>query len=45
MIDLFLTNNKNVFMDVKAVPSVSMDADLLWLKLGFGNPKAKEKWE
>ena len=27
MIDLFLTNNKTIFADVKAVPSLSMDAD------------------
>ena len=27
MIDLFLTNNKSLFNDVKAVPSVSLDAD------------------
>ena len=27
MIELFLTNNKALFHDVKAIPSVSMDAD------------------
>lgn len=27
MIDLMLTNNKNIFKDVKAIPSVSLDSD------------------
>ena len=27
MIDLFLTNNRKLFMNIKAIPSVSMDAD------------------
>ena len=45
MIDLFLTNNRNVFMDVKAVPSVSMDADhrLVMAKVRLRKPKSKRK--
>ena len=45
MIDLFLTNNRNVFMDVKAVPSVSMDADhrLVMAKVRLRKPKSRRK--
>ena len=41
MIDLFLTNNTRIFMDVKAVPSLSMDADhrLVLAKIRITKPK------
>ena len=41
MIDLALTNNKNLFRDVKSVPSVSLDSDhrLLLIKLKLNKPK------
>lgn len=41
MIDLFLTNNKTLFCDVKSVPSVSLDADhrLVLAKLRIIKPK------
>ena len=41
MIDLFLTNNKCVFTDVKAIPSLSMDADhrLVVAKVRINKPK------
>ena len=41
MIDLALTNNKNLFRDVKSVPSVSLDSDhrLLLIKLKLSKPK------
>ena len=44
MIDLALTNNKNLFRDVKSIPSVSMDSDhrLLLLKLKLSKPKQKQ---
>ena len=41
MIDLFLTNNKNLFNDVKSIPSVSCDSDhrLVLAKLKLKKPK------
>ena len=41
MIDLFLTNNKRIFMDGKAVPSLSIDADhrLVLAKIRINKPK------
>ena len=44
MIDLALTNNKNLFRDVKSVPSISLDSDhrLLLMKLKLGKPKQKK---
>ena len=41
MIDLALTNNKNLFRDVKSIPSVSLDSDhrLLLIKLKVNKPK------
>ena len=45
MIDLFLTNNKGLFLDVKAVPSVSLDADhrLVIARVRIKKPKAKRR--
>ena len=45
MIDLFLTNKKNLFKDVKTIPSVSLDSDhrLVVAKLGIGKPKERAK--
>ena len=41
MIDLFITNNRALFCDVKAIPSVSLDADhrLVLAKLRLRKPK------
>ena len=41
MIDLFITNNRALFCDVKAIPSVSLDADhrLVLGKLRIKKPK------
>ena len=43
MIDLVLTNNKNLFKDVKSVPSVSCDSDhrLVLIKLKIKKPKTR----
>jgi len=45
MIDLFLTNNKALFLDVKTIPSVSMDADhrLVIAKVRIKKPKSTRK--
>ena len=45
MIDLFLTNNKALFLDVKTIPSVSMDADhrLVIAKVRIKKPKITRK--
>ena len=44
MIDLALTNNKNLFRDVKSVPSVSLDSDhrLLLIRLKLNKPILKK---
>ena len=44
MIDLALTNNKNLFRDVKSVPSISLDSDhrLLLMKLKLDKPKQRK---
>ena len=41
MIDLFLTNNKTIFCDVKSIPSLSLDADhrLVLAKIRIKKPK------
>ena len=41
MIDLFITNNRALFCDVKAIPSVSLDADhrLILAKRRIRKPK------
>ncbi|XP_063860698.1 craniofacial development protein 2-like [Scylla paramamosain] len=45
MIDLFLTNKKNIFKDVRTIPSVSLDSDhrLVVAKLKIVKPKEKVK--
>ncbi len=45
MINLFITNNKNLFCDVKTVPSVSADADhrLVLAKVKIKKPKEGAK--
>ena len=42
MINLFLTNNKALFLDVKTIPSMSMDADhrLVIAKVRIKKPKS-----
>ena len=44
MIDLFLTNNKTLFCDVKAIPSVSMDGGhrLVVAKIKIRKPKIRK---
>ena len=44
MIDLALTNNKNLFRDVKSVPYISLDSDhrLLLIKLKLSKHKKKK---
>ncbi|XP_063884003.1 craniofacial development protein 2-like [Scylla paramamosain] len=45
MIDLFLTNKKNIFKDVRTIPSVSLDSDhrLVVARLKIVKPKEKVK--
>jgi len=45
MIDLFLTNNKALFLDVKTISSVSMDADhrLVMAKVRIKKPTSTGK--
>ena len=45
MIDLFLTNKKNLFRDVRTIPSVSFDSDhrMVIAKLKTGKPKVRSK--
>ena len=45
MIDLFLTNNKTLFCDVKSIPSVSLDADhrLVLAKVRIRKPKENKR--
>ena len=45
MIDLMLTNSKNLFMDVKAIPSVSCDSDhrMVIAKLKIKKPNLRQK--
>ena len=47
MIDLFLADNKTLFRDVKAIPSVSMDTDyrMVLAKVGVRVPKRKKGTE
>ena len=46
MIDLFLTNNKPLFLDVKAVPSVSMGADhrIAMAIVRINNAELEKSW-
>ena len=43
MIDLALTNNRNLFKDVKSIPSLSCDSDhrLVLVKLKLRKPKVR----
>ena len=45
MRDIFLTNNKSLFSDVKSIPSVSFDADrrLVIATLKVNNPTYEER--
>ena len=45
MIDLFITNKKKIFKDVKAIPSVSADSDhrIVVAKLSLTKPKQKAR--